>query len=67
MITDMVSTGNDVKKDISQVKNKTNWLKKLLINNNNNVFMVPYGIKRIANEYILIISTYITLAFDVIN
>lgn len=31
MITDMVSTGNDVKKDISQVKNKTNWLNKLLI------------------------------------
>lgn len=33
MITDMVSTGNDVKKDMSQVKNKTNWLND---NNNNN-------------------------------
>lgn len=52
MITDMVSTGNDVKKDMSQVKNKTNLLNKLLINNSNNVFVVPYGIKRIANEYI---------------
>lgn len=35
-------TGNDVKKDMSQVKNKTNWLDKHLINNNINVFMVPY-------------------------
>lgn len=42
MITNMDSAGNDVKKDMSQVKNKTNWLDKHLINNNNNVFMVPY-------------------------
>lgn len=67
MITNMDSAGNDVKKDMSQVKNKTNWLNKLLINNNDNVFMVTYGIKRIANEYILIMSTCITLAFDVID
>lgn len=31
MITNMDSAGNDVKKDMSQVKNKTNWLNKLLI------------------------------------
>lgn len=42
MITNMDSAGNDVKKDMSQVKNKTNWLDKHLINNNNNVFMVPH-------------------------
>lgn len=42
MIMNMDFVGNDVKIDMSQVKNKINWFDKYLINNNNDLFMVLY-------------------------